>query len=145
MAPPIPATAALRHARSLAAGLRGAHRRRRLLAAPAAGLLRELCEQADVEAVETSCGGEVAGELLDGLTWTELSTVLAETLNAAQRDPDVSQRERRNDREAIREAAAACTLMGLSRSDAYAARCSSSTGDSRAIGKYQSNPTSTSA
>ena len=111
------------------------------------GLLRELCEQADVEAVESVLpGGVVAGELLDGLTWAELSTVLAgDELNAAQRDPDVSQRERRNDREAIREVTGCLHPGGSVSIRRLRSALLVVHGELPGSGEYRSNPASTSA
>ena len=43
--------------------------------------------------------------LLAGMTWNDLSSILVEVLHAAQQDPDVSRRERREDRAVIREIA----------------------------------------
>jgi hypothetical protein len=42
-------------------------------------------------------------DLLAERNWLELSSILAEVLHAAQRDPDMSQRERTEDQEVIRE------------------------------------------
>ncbi len=44
-------------------------------------------------------------ELLDDIDWPELATVLVKALHSRQRDPDVSRRERQNDRAIIREVA----------------------------------------
>lgn len=45
-------------------------------------------------------------ELLEGIGWPELASVLVEALHSAQRDPDVSRRERQDDRSVIRDVAA---------------------------------------
>jgi hypothetical protein len=48
----------------------------------------------------------VESELLEGIGWPELSSVLVEALHTNQRDPDVSRRERQEDRSVIRDVAA---------------------------------------
>ncbi|HXN40036.1 MAG TPA: hypothetical protein VN892_18545 [Solirubrobacteraceae bacterium] len=59
-------------------------------------------------AVDETVLGDAAGviDLLAERNWLELSSILAEVLHAAQRDPDMSQRERTEDQEVIREVAA---------------------------------------
>jgi hypothetical protein len=58
-------------------------------------------------AVRETVLGDAAGviDLLAERDWLELSSILAEVLHAAQRDPDMSQRERTEDQEVIREIA----------------------------------------
>jgi hypothetical protein len=50
-------------------------------------------------------GSHVECGLLDDINWSELASVLVEALHSNQRDPDVSRRERQNDRSVIREVA----------------------------------------
>jgi hypothetical protein len=51
-------------------------------------------------------------DLLADRNWLELSSILAEVLHAAQRDPDMSQRERTEDQEVIREVTACLDADG---------------------------------
>src|SRR6185437_4385760 len=51
-------------------------------------------------------------DLLAERNWLELSSILAEVLHAAQRDPDMSQRERTEDQEVIREVTACLDTDG---------------------------------
>jgi hypothetical protein len=59
-------------------------------------------------AVSETVLGDAPGviDLLAERNWLELSSILAEVLHAAQRDPDMSQRERTEDQEVIREVTA---------------------------------------
>jgi len=67
-------------------------------------LLTGLARAAGVASSETILpGSDVESELLDGISWPELSSVLAEALHSTQRDPAMSRRERQNDRSVIRE------------------------------------------
>jgi hypothetical protein len=65
-------------------------------------------------AVHETVLGDAAGviDLLAERNWLELSSILAEVLHAAQRDPDMSQRERTEDQEVIREVAACLDADG---------------------------------
>jgi hypothetical protein len=58
-------------------------------------------------AVDETVLGDAVGviDLLAECDWLELSSILAEVLHAAQRDPGMSQRERTEDQEVIREVA----------------------------------------
>ncbi len=65
-----------------------------------------LARAAGVRSSETVLpGADLECELLDDINWSELATVLVEALHSRQRDPDVSRRERQNDRSVIREVA----------------------------------------
>jgi hypothetical protein len=65
-------------------------------------------------AVDETVLGDAAGviDLLAERDWLELSSILAEVLHAAQRDPNISQRERIEDQEVIREVAACLDADG---------------------------------
>lgn len=56
--------------------------------------------------------GGLASELLGGLSWKDLSTLLAEVLHSAKSDLDVSLRERQEDRAVIRDVAGCLDLDG---------------------------------
>jgi hypothetical protein len=73
----------------------------------ATDVLRDLCGRAGrpLDRV-TLPGSEGAQDIFAGLSWSELSTILAEVLHSAQADLDVSRRERQEDRAVIREVAA---------------------------------------
>jgi hypothetical protein len=82
---------------------------RRLTVDVLAGLVRA----AGIASSETLLpGSDVESELLDGIGWPELANVLVEALHSTQRDPDVSRRERQNDRSVIREVAACLEPVG---------------------------------
>jgi hypothetical protein len=70
-------------------------------------VLRDLCgrDRRPLARV-TLPGSEGAQDIFAGLSWNDLSTLLAEVLHAAQGDLDVSRRERQEDRAVIREVAA---------------------------------------
>ena len=69
-------------------------------------VLADVCRAANNPAHQTvlSRAQDDAG-LFTGMTWNDLSTVLVEVLHSAQLDPDVSRRERQEDRAVIREIA----------------------------------------
>jgi hypothetical protein len=71
------------------------------------GVLCDLCSRAGRPLVRATLpGSEGAADLFAGLSWADLSTVLAEVQHSAQQDADVSRRERQEDRAVIREVAA---------------------------------------
>jgi hypothetical protein len=70
-------------------------------------VLSELARAAGIASAETILPWSAPDSyLLVGVTWSELSNVLVEVLHSAQRDLDVSRRERQEDRSVIREVAA---------------------------------------
>ena len=70
-------------------------------------VLSELARAAGIASAETILPWSAPdSDLLVGVTWSELSNVLVEVLHSAQRDLDVSRRERQEDRSVIREVAA---------------------------------------
>jgi hypothetical protein len=70
-------------------------------------VLCELARAAGIASAETILPWSAPdSDLLVGVTWSELSNVLVEVLHSAQRDLDVSRRERQEDRSVIREVAA---------------------------------------
>jgi hypothetical protein len=105
--PPLAWTAALT---TLGGSLLGSHARvligdlsRRLTVDVLAGLARA----AGVPVAGSVLPSRAAGdELLAEIDWPELSSVLVEVLHSAQRDLDVSRRERQDDRSVIREVSA---------------------------------------
>ena len=71
------------------------------------GVLRDLCSHAGRPLARVTLpGSEGTEDIFAGLSWPDLSTVLAEVLHAAQGDADVSRRERQEDRAVMREVAA---------------------------------------
>jgi hypothetical protein len=69
-------------------------------------VLRDLCSRAGRPLTRVTLpGSEGAQDIFAGLSWNDLSTLLAEVLHSAQGDLDVSRRERQEDRAVIREVA----------------------------------------
>ena len=70
-------------------------------------VLRDLCSRAGSPLARVTLPGrQGAQDIFAGLSWNDLSTLLAEVLHSAQGDLDVSRRERQEDRAVIREVAA---------------------------------------
>jgi hypothetical protein len=70
-------------------------------------VLRDLCSRAGSPLARVTLPGrQGAQDIFAGLSWNDLSTLLAEVLHSAQEDLDVSRRERQEDRAVIREVAA---------------------------------------
>jgi hypothetical protein len=73
---------------------------------PTTDVLCDLCRHAGRPLMKATLpGSQGAAELFAGLSWGDLSTVLAEVQHSAQQDADVSRRERQEDRAVIREVA----------------------------------------
>lgn len=105
--PPLAWTAALT---TLGGSLLGSNARvligdlsRRLTVDVLAGLARAAGIPVAASVLPSRAAG---GELLAEIDWPELSSVLVEVLHSAQRDLDVSRRERQDDRSVIREVSA---------------------------------------
>jgi hypothetical protein len=73
--------------------------------------LCDRCRGASIATVQATFPDSAAGSLFADLSWEELSNVLAEVLNAAQRDRHASQTERLEDMGVIREVAD-CLVRG---------------------------------
>ena len=70
-------------------------------------VMRDLCSRAGSPLARVTLPGrQGTQDIFAGLSWNDLSTLLAEVLHSAQGDLDVSRRERQEDRAVIREVAA---------------------------------------